>query len=44
MTEDLNTDKVLAILKKRYCNEMAILDYIEMIECEIIALQKEHKK
>ena len=37
----LDTDSVLAVLKKRYRNEMAILDYIEMIECEVMALRQE---
>jgi len=37
----LDTDSVLAVLKKRYHNEMAILDYIEMIECEVMALRQE---
>jgi len=36
----LDTDSVLAVLKKRYHNEMAILDYIEMIECEVMALRQ----
>jgi len=36
----LDTDSVLAVLKKRYRNEMAILDYIEMIECEVMALRQ----
>jgi hypothetical protein len=35
----LDTDSVLAVLKKRYHNEMTILDYIEMIECEVMALR-----
>ena len=38
--EVLDTDSVLAVLKKRYRNEMAILDYIEMIECEVMALRQ----
>ena len=34
------TDNVLTVLKKRYKNEMAILDYVEMIECEVMALRQ----
>ena len=33
------TDNILAVLKKRYRKEMAIIDYIEMIECEIESLR-----
>ena len=29
------TNDLLQELKRRYCTEMAILDYIEMIECEL---------
>jgi len=36
-----DTDSILAILKARYRSEMAILDYIEMIECEVMALRKQ---
>ena len=35
------TDNILSVLKKRYKNEMAILDYVEMIECEVMALAKQ---
>ena len=35
----LDTDTLLQTLKKRYRNEMAIIDYIEMIECEVMALR-----
>ena len=38
------TDNILAVLKKRYKGEMAILDYVEMIECEVMALAKQEKK
>lgn len=34
------TDALVAELRKRYCGELAILDYIEMIECELMALKK----
>ena len=33
------TTKLLGELKRRYKSEMAILDYIEMIECEVRSLQ-----
>jgi hypothetical protein len=33
------TDNILSVLKKRYRNEMAIQDYIEMIECEVMSLR-----
>jgi hypothetical protein len=35
------TDNIIAVLKKRYRKEMAILDYIEMIECEVVSLKVE---
>lgn len=35
-----DTGELLAILKTRYRNEMAILDYIEMIECELMAIDE----
>jgi hypothetical protein len=35
-----DTELLLSILKKRYHNEQAILDYIEMIECEVMALRQ----
>lgn len=34
------TDNILSVLKKRYRNEMAILDYVEMIECEVRSLRQ----
>ena len=34
------TDNILSVLKKRYRNEMAILDYVEMIECEVRFLRQ----
>ena len=38
------TDNILSVLKKRYRNEMAILDYVEMIECEIQSLRQPKDK
>jgi len=38
--ESPRTEDMLTILKKRYRDEMAILDYIEMIECEVMALRQ----
>ena len=35
------TDNLLTVLRKRYRAEMAILDYIEMIECEVVSLKVE---
>ena len=40
----LDTDTLLQTLKKRYRNEMAIIDYIEMIECEVMALRTAAKE
>ena len=34
------TDNILSVLKKRYRNDMAILDYVEMIECEVRSLRQ----
>jgi len=34
------TDNILAVLKKRYRDEPAIIDYVEMIECELNALRE----
>jgi len=33
--EGFTTPEILTELKKRYRKEMSILDYIEMIECEL---------
>ena len=38
--ESPRTEDMLTILKKRYRNEMAIFDYIEMIACEVMALRQ----
>lgn len=40
---EIETDTILMELKRRYRSEMAILDYIEMIECEILALGRDNK-
>jgi hypothetical protein len=37
-------DNILAVLKNRYRKEMAILDYVEMIECEIRALRSNQQE
>ncbi|MFA5382618.1 MAG: hypothetical protein WC356_05595 [Candidatus Micrarchaeia archaeon] len=37
------TDNILAVLKKRYRKEMAIIDYIEMIECEVESLRAQQE-
>jgi hypothetical protein len=42
--ESETTDNILAVLRKRYRAEMAILDYIEMIECEVIALRAQQEQ
>jgi hypothetical protein len=34
------TENILAVLKKRYKTEPAILDYVEMIECEVMELRQ----
>jgi hypothetical protein len=34
------TEEILYILKKRYSEEPAIQDYIEMIECEVLSLNE----
>jgi hypothetical protein len=34
------TEEILYILKKRYYDELAIQDYIEMIECEVVFLNE----
>jgi hypothetical protein len=38
--QHLPTDAILAELKRRYKTEPAIRDYVEMIECEVMALEK----
>jgi len=43
MCAELNTFDILNLLKKRYRAELAILDYIEMIECEVMALRQQGK-
>jgi len=35
-----STDAIIAELKRRYKSEPAIRDYVEMIECELQALEK----
>jgi hypothetical protein len=37
------TDHMLDVLKNRYKNEMVILDYVEMIECEVMALRQQEQ-
>jgi hypothetical protein len=41
LLEELSTDSILSELKRRYKSEPAIQDYVEMIECEVMALEKE---
>jgi hypothetical protein len=41
--ETIDTNTLLRVLKKRYHTEMAIQDYIEMIECEVLSLKKEQE-
>ena len=38
---DVQTDNIIAFLKKRYKNDKAILDYVDMMECEIMALRQQ---
>jgi hypothetical protein len=33
--QPFSTEKLIAELKRRYRSEMAIMDYLEMIECEL---------
>ena len=40
----ISTEDIIAELKSRYKGELAILDYLEMIECELGALKREEKK
>lgn len=40
---DPTTDEILYILKKRYRDEPAIQDYIEMIECEVDVIDETKK-
>jgi hypothetical protein len=44
LLEELSTDSILTELKRRYKSEPAIRDYVEMIECEVMALEKEARK
>jgi hypothetical protein len=40
LLEEVNVDDILSELKRRYKNEPAIRDYVEMIECEVMALEE----
>ncbi len=40
---DFSTDEILRHLKRKYTKEPAIIDYIEMIECEIESLKEAEK-
>jgi len=40
---DIDTNTILHELKLRYKNEPAIRDYIEMIECEVMAIEREKR-
>jgi hypothetical protein len=44
LLEELSIDDILSELKCRYKSESAIRDYVEMIECEVMALEKEARK
>lgn len=40
---DFSTGEILRYLKRKYVKEPAIIDYIEMIECEIRGLKEAEK-
>jgi hypothetical protein len=41
--EEVYVDDILSELKRRYKNEPAIRDYVEMIECEVMAIERDKR-